>query len=383
MEKKGLSLIEILISLAILTVITLATLPMITVKMHDKLVKDTSASGIWNAPGGGNPALLSGRDTDADGIDDIYPNLIIGATDTDAEVNALDWFDAALAGVPSVIRRADKNAESGRLFIYNRGQANKDLPAINITRALYFLNNIIDGSVRNTLTITNDAAGAKNEERYLTLSPDEINIRNRLIVQKPKVVGGVYDAGTGNIVISGNNINNLDEVGDNTIIGNTDSNLKFPGRNGALYIFAGQTTPIVEADSNMIHITAKLQLMPGVSGTKNIIAQQLYLASDKRLKNIKGEYKKSTNEILKINPVEFTYKTDKENTVNIGVIAQDLKKVLPEAVIKRDDGYYAVKEAPVFYALLNSVKELNSNYEKIKKNNDELEKQIALLKLKK
>ena len=155
-----------------------------------------------------------------------------------------------------------------------------------------------------------------------------------------------------------------------------------------LYILAGKNNnvPVIEADHSMIHIAGTLTASDNNNPTVNqtdITVNQIYLASDKRLKNIKGEYKKGLTEVLKINPVEFTYKSDKENKVNVGVIAQELKKIIPEAVTKRDDGYFAVKEMPVFFALLNSVKELNSNYEKIKKNNDELEKQIALLKQKK
>lgn len=339
MNKKGLSLIEILISLAILSVIMIMTTPLIIVKTRHNIA-DTNANAVWDIPQNG--AAISLNQTQ----NNTYPNFIIGATGTSTNLQNSDI------------------GENGSLFVYNNGSANKDLPAINILSSLSFFDNTIDGSNAGALTIHNETQNAD----YLTLSDSVINIKNQLAIDSTKT----------NISI-GNNII-PDSTTGITAIGAAGANAVLPARNNALYLFANTNVPVVEADNNMIHIKGNLT----IQGTNNgISVRQVYLASDKRLKNIKGEYKKGLNEILKINPVEFTYKTDTEKKINVGVIAQDLKKIIPEAVIKRDDGYFAVKESPVFFALLNSVKQLNSNYEKIKNNNDELEKQIALLKLNK
>ncbi len=371
MKRKGLSLIEILISLAILTVIMIATMPMVTVKTKKYL--ESNDTGIWaqRANDSDPMHLQTSGEIQGGAANNLYPNLIVGATDTAAQVNLLN----PSAAQSSTILTADKSDHEGRLIVYNRGLANRDLPAINIAKILYFYNNIINASGKNTLTITNNAAAA--EEGYLTLGENSLNIRNRLIVQKP-------DAG-GNIVISNKNII---QVGSEkiTLIGHArDNNILQPNRQNVLYILAGRANndPVVEADNKMIRIHGTLTIMNAANDAlATITTRQVYAISDKRLKNIKGEYKKGLKEVMKIQPVEFTYKADSEKKLNIGVIAQELKKIFPEAVTKRDDGYYMVKESPVFYALLNSVKELNSNYEKIKKNNDELEKQIAHLKQK-
>jgi 5-bromo-4-chloroindolyl phosphate hydrolysis protein len=46
----------------------------------------------------------------------------------------------------------------------------------------------------------------------------------------------------------------------------------------------------------------------------------------------------------------------------VGVIAQDLKRIFPDAVTKDDRGYYKIRRDEMFYSAINSVKEL---YEKI------------------
>ncbi len=378
MKHKGLSLLEMLISLAILSVIMIITTPMVTVRIKHNIA-DADSNNVWNDTA--NPIRLNQSDANN------YPNFIIGASgDLDNNGNPIE-ITTDLNGDGTL---DDVANESGRLFIYNNGEANKNLPAINILTKLYFLNNLIDGSTINQLVITNDVS----EKILLTLSERNINIRNQLVVDN--------NDNTANIVIA----NNEDPSSPShaplpnapsllptdattgstatkgvTIIGHAVDNTTMPERDNVLYILAGlaNNAPVVEADTNMIHIAGALTVSNGASDG-NIIANQIYFASDKRLKNIKGEYKKGLNEILKIDPVEFTYKADKQKKVNVGVIAQDLKKIFPEAVTKRDDGYFMVKESPVFFALLNSVKELNSNYEKIKQNNDELEKQIAHLK---
>ena len=70
-------------------------------------------------------------------------------------------------------------------------------------------------------------------------------------------------------------------------------------------------------------------------------------------------YKKGLKEILQVNPVIFQYKDDKSGSLRIGVIAQEVKKVFPEAVVTMDNGYYGVNSAPIFFASMNALKEIN------------------------
>lgn len=84
-----------------------------------------------------------------------------------------------------------------------------------------------------------------------------------------------------------------------------------------------------------------------------------YNTSDIRLKNISGENKDGLAKIRKLKVYNYTFKNDKSNTPHIGVIAQDLQKIFPNAVTKDKDGYMMIRKEDMFYALINAVKELD------------------------
>lgn len=81
--------------------------------------------------------------------------------------------------------------------------------------------------------------------------------------------------------------------------------------------------------------------------------------SDKRLKNIGSEYVGGLDRIRLLTPYNFTFKKDTEKTPQVGVMAQDLQKVFPDAVSKNSDGYLIIRKEDMFYAVINAVKELD------------------------
>lgn len=83
------------------------------------------------------------------------------------------------------------------------------------------------------------------------------------------------------------------------------------------------------------------------------------LSSDRRLKNISGKFEDGLNKIRQLNVYNFTFKKDKEKTKHTGVMAQDLKKVFPNAVMKSDNGYLMIRQEDMFYAMINSIKQLD------------------------
>ena len=121
------------------------------------------------------------------------------------------------------------------------------------------------------------------------------------------------------------------------------------------------------------------------------------LPSDERLKNILGDNKAGLDEINKLKVVNYTYKADKTQTPHVGVIAQELKPVFPKAVKKGSDGYYRIRLEDMFYAMVNSVKELSvrkndletldidyidASVEELQKENADIKAQNELIKQK-
>lgn len=112
----------------------------------------------------------------------------------------------------------------------------------------------------------------------------------------------------------------------------------------------------------------------------------LYLDSDKRLKNIGEAFKGGLAEIRKLEVFNYTYKKDQNKTPMVGVIAQDLQKIFPNAVIKGDDGFLRIRWDEMFYAMVNSIKELDirvtdhdKKIEALEKQNTELQKKLDKL----
>ena len=110
-----------------------------------------------------------------------------------------------------------------------------------------------------------------------------------------------------------------------------------------------------------------------VAATNDVIAFQ---SSDKRLKTNIQKIDKPLEKILKLNGVSFEWKRDidekVENKTNIGVIAQEVEKVLPEIVKKRDDGYLAVKYEQLVPVLIEGIKEQQEQIDELKKKLEEL-----------
>ena len=153
---------------------------------------------------------------------------------------------------------------------------------------------------------------------------------------------------------------------------------------------------IVESDTGIIlgvkNLNTEDVTIPTIGSVKQAI-KELYDRtsgggySDIRLKDVSGDNTAGLKEINELNVKNYTYKNDKEKTPHVGVIAQDLQKVFPNSVFKAKDGYFKIKTEEIFYAMVNSIKELCAQIQDLTakvtgldKRITELEKQNQLLK---
>jgi hypothetical protein len=84
--------------------------------------------------------------------------------------------------------------------------------------------------------------------------------------------------------------------------------------------------------------------------------------SDGRLKNLNGSYNSGLSQVLKLNPVRYRYKSDnamgiRDTDEHVGVVAQDVQRVIPEAVTQNSKGYLLVNNDPIIWSMLNAIKE--------------------------
>ena len=101
-----------------------------------------------------------------------------------------------------------------------------------------------------------------------------------------------------------------------------------------------------------------------------------YELSDKRYKNIVGEYKKSLDDLEKISVYRYKYKSDgPDGLESSGVIAQEIKSVFPDAVTTRGKkDIYMVNYDYINMATLNAVKDLQKRNKELKQRVEKLKK---------
>ena len=101
--------------------------------------------------------------------------------------------------------------------------------------------------------------------------------------------------------------------------------------------------------------------------------------SDVRLKNILSDSTAGLKEINALEIKNFTFKKDEKKTPHVGVIAQQLQKIFPNAVTKDDEGYLMIRTEDIFYAMVNSIKELYKNIQELTAKVTGLDKKITEL----
>jgi hypothetical protein len=104
------------------------------------------------------------------------------------------------------------------------------------------------------------------------------------------------------------------------------------------------------------------------------------ITSDSRLKNVNGIYEKGLTEILQLKPIRYNYKNTEKRTFDpkvldkeaYGFLAQEVQTIFPEAVGTDPDGYLNFDLHPILIASVNALKELNTQNNQLKNENETL-----------
>jgi hypothetical protein len=91
--------------------------------------------------------------------------------------------------------------------------------------------------------------------------------------------------------------------------------------------------------------------------------------SDERLKNLKGRFTSGLNAVMRLQPLRYEYKPDnalgiKSEGEFIGFSAQQVLRIIPEAVSADQKGYLLVNNDPILWTMLNAIKEQQAQIEK-------------------
>ena len=190
------------------------------------------------------------------------------------------------------------------------------------------------------------------------------------IHQKKLLIGSAcYSAG------GGSNWSN------NICIGNGD--IPSPIKNGLKVSYATGAYSLWGYRASMIYSTAHTIIIPSMkddptSYNKSSIvlyAGKVYggsilrAYSDKRLKENIVPVKHSIDKVRKINIYQYNMKNDSSKDPKIGVIAQELKEIYPQAV-SMFNNYFTVNSDWIFFATVRAIKDLDEIVQNVQKELD-------------
>jgi len=172
-------------------------------------------------------------------------------------------------------------------------------------------------------------------------------------VEKNVNLGGNLGV-TGNATINGNTTFGDASTDVTTITGRLDvDNLRLDGNT-----FSSTTGDItIDSAGGTVSISDNTAITGALTVTGDITA---FFTSDQRLKDNVKPIDDPLSKVLSIsgNTYNWNEKSNKEGN-DVGVIAQEVEKILPEAVITRDNGYLAVDYHKIVPLLIEAIKELS------------------------
>ena len=190
-------------------------------------------------------------------------------------------------------------------------------------------------------------------------------------------IGSLFsvDDGLDDVIFAANNVS-----GTPVISANADNTVQL-GKLGGFGIVISGSTPAPNDSQAKIIITGSIHTSGslGVGMAANSTIGRIdakndvvaFSTSDKRLKDNITPIEDALTKVSQVQGIEFDW-IPKEGVHgnegrDVGVIAQEIEKVLPEVVTTRDNGYKAVKYEKIIPLLVEAIKELQEEIKELKK----------------
>jgi hypothetical protein len=207
-----------------------------------------------------------------------------------------------------------------------------------------------------------------------TTPSDKLDVNGTIRITSGNTVRWV-DAGTVRVSIQGDTSSNaiFSTAGSERMRITSGGNLEFASGAGFLQLATNQTMRVPSTggigyvgniNSASVFQIAYNSTSAGVQLSSGATSWGTF--SDSRLKNITGTYTNALNDIAQIQPVKFTWKADEDSKPQVGVIAQSIQNVVPEAVdsttIEMDgtEEYLTVRYTELIPLMIASIQELNA-----------------------
>jgi hypothetical protein len=265
-----------------------------------------------------------------------YNGGLASTVSTSMTFNAVDAFTADASHF--ILDSSSDNTYAGLKVVNNRPGTSKigiDVRSSDSGRGLW--------------VVPDSAAAAYNG---LVQANDTAIIATAGAEDQGDLVLGIWSAGTKGIRIDQNG-----DVSVNTASNPSGYKLNVSGTgNFSSTLRSGGAFTVASGGAS---IAGGLAVTSGnITCTQDIIA---YSTSDKRLKINIAPISSPLDKLDQITGIEFDWDTAKQSDYtghDVGVIAQEIEEIIPEAVITRENGYKAVKYEKIIPLLIEAIKEL-------------------------
>lgn len=93
--------------------------------------------------------------------------------------------------------------------------------------------------------------------------------------------------------------------------------------------------------------------------------------SDGRLKEVQGSFERGVSEAVQLTPIRYRYKEGNapglpSGREHVGLVAQEVRKVIPEAVKENTEGFLMIDNDPILWTMLNAIKELKAENDQLR-----------------
>ena len=388
--KKGFTLTEILVSLFVIMIITILSIPVFTQALTKQRTGDNRPWKWVN-----NSAFFNST---------INSALIIGSNSAPAEnttkflinTNTNNTDHIAFWNSDTKVGKLNANND-GYFFGYIGNNIGNDQTSGN---AICIGNNLICNS--NSVIIGNQIYGHNNAvvlgintgctgDNAVAIGTSVRSNNNSIAIGTGAIANSLNACAIGHSVIVNNEANYSFVLGDNsvsngvgTIVIGINSNVEAANSiviGHETNISASQTfyyTPtsyryytdsVVLGNPNMNIVLLKDTYVPQSLKVYNVVVTTASAASpnslsDLKLKNIQSEYTSGIDKLNRIKVYNYTLKSNPKDRI-VGVIAQELIKIFPDAVSKDNRGYYLIRHEDIFYAMINSLKEFDKKLKAI------------------
>ncbi len=315
---------------------------------------------------------------------DIVPNAITTSKVANGTVTTSKLADSAVSGLKLLTyavnnRHLQNNSVSGDKIalgsdalgdlMYYDGNNYVRLPIGNDGEQLTILNNVPTWSV-NSSTVNHNTTLSGNGTSG---SPLSINLSNPNTWTSNQTFASSFLITSNSRIAMTNSDNNARDI-----------RLQEPSGSGSQYV--GFRCPTVVNNGNYLLPSAVggVGYVLTIASTNNVDSASLAWvdpgASDIRLKKDISKIKYGLKEVLKLNPVNYTMKSDEGK--HIGFIAQEVKEIIPEVVTGIEGDLDKNQTLGISYGhltalLVKAIQEQNSEIQELKNNIDKLKQELA------